>query len=90
MKIIAFLIEVFSWLKIVASPVLISAIVAGFIYLYLPGNLGLLFSSGILLLGLIAGIVWATRVWKNQGTTNYLARIYATPELDKINEEEKK
>lgn len=90
MKIVAFLIEVFSWLKIVASPVLISAIVAGIIYFNLPGNLGLLLSVGILLLGLIAGIVWATRVWKNQGTTNFLARIYATPELDKINEEEKK
>jgi hypothetical protein len=90
MKIIAFLIEVFSWLKIVASPLLISVIIAGVIYLYLPGNLGLLLSASILLIGLILGIIWATRVWKKQGTTNYLARIYATPELDKINDEEKK
>jgi len=90
MRIIAFLIEVFSWLKIVASPLLIAAIIAIIIYLNVPETIGLALSISILLLGLIVGVIWATRVWKKQGTTNFLARIYATPELDKINEEGKK
>ncbi len=90
MKIIAFLIEVFSWLKIVVSPLLIAAIIAIIIYLNVPEILGLILSISILLLGLIVGVIWATRVWKNQGTTTFLARIYATPELDKVNEGEKK
>jgi hypothetical protein len=89
MRIIAFLIEVFSWLKIVASPLLIAAIIAIIIYLNVPETIGLALSISILLLGLIVGIIWATRVWKKQGTTNFLARIYATPELDKVKEGKK-
>jgi MFS-type transporter involved in bile tolerance (Atg22 family) len=88
MKIIAFLIEVFSWLKIVASPLLIAAIIAIIIYLNVPETIGLALSISILLLGLIVGVIWATHVCKNQSATAFLARIYATPELDKVKEGE--
>lgn len=36
----------------------------------------------VALLALIIGIVFATRVWKKQGTMHFLSRVSASPELD--------
>ncbi len=89
MKVLEFLIDVFSWLKIVASPFLIAAIIAITIYLNVAGILGLVLSVSMLLVGIVVGVILATRIWKTQGTTTFLARIHATPELDKVNQEKK-
>ncbi|MFN3444308.1 MAG: hypothetical protein ACK44D_01090 [Bacteroidia bacterium] len=89
MKVLEFLIDAFSWLKIVASPFLIAVIIATIIYLNVAGTLGLVLSVSMLLVGLVAGVILATHIWKTQGTTTFLSRIHATPELDKVNEEKK-
>ena len=89
MKVLEFLIDVFSWLKIVASPFLLAVIIAVIIYLNVSGILGLILSVSILMVGVVVGVILATRIWKTQGTTTFLARIHATPELDKINHEKK-
>jgi hypothetical protein len=89
MKVLEFLIDAFSWLKIVASPFLIAAMIAIIIYLKVAGILGLVLSVGMLLVGLVVGVILATRIWKTKGTTNFLARIHATPELDKVDQEKK-
>jgi hypothetical protein len=41
------------------------------------------------MVGVVVGVILATRIWKTLGTTTFLARIHATPELDKINHEKK-
>ena len=89
MKVLEFLIDVFSWLKIVASPFLIAVIIAVIIYLNISGILGLILSVSILMVGVVVGVILATRIWKTLGTTTFLARIHATLELDKINHEKK-
>ena len=89
MKVLEFLIDVFSWLKIVASPLLIAVIIAVIIYLNVSGILGLILSVSILMVGVVVGVILATRIWKTLGTTTFLARIHATLELDKINHEKK-
>ena len=89
MKVLAFLIDVCSWLKIIASPFLIAVVIAIIIYLNVSGTLGLVLSVSMLLFGLVVGVVLALRIWEKQGTTTFLARIHATPELDKVNREKK-
>ncbi len=89
MKVLAFLIDVCSWLKIIASPFLIAVVIAIIIYLNVSGTLGLVLSVSMPLVGLVVGVILATRIWEKQGTTAFLARIHATPELDKVNHEKK-
>lgn len=38
--------------------------------------------SSIAVIGLVIGIIWATRIWKKSGTLNFMSRINASPELD--------
>lgn len=82
-----FTIEVFGWLQIVASPFLIGLVIAAIIYLSDPNTTRLIIAIAILLTGLIAGIVIATRIWKKQGTNHFMSGIMATPDLDNLDEE---
>ena len=82
-----FMIEVFGWLQIVASPFLIALVIAAIIYLSDPNTIRLIISMAILLTGLIVGIVIATRIWKKEGTNDFMSGIMATPELDNLDEE---
>ena len=38
---------------------------------------------GIAGIGLIIGIVWATRIWKKQGTIEFVSRVNASPEYNR-------
>jgi disulfide bond formation protein DsbB len=81
--------EVVGWLQIVASPLLAGLLIAAYIYFSNPTDLRLFIAISVALLGLILGIVLATRIWKKQGTMNFVSRISATPELDNVDEEKK-
>lgn len=74
--------EIIGWIQIVVSPLLISAVIGAFVYFSHPTTLRLVFGIAIVAVGLIAGIIWATRIWKKKGTINFISRISATPELD--------
>ncbi len=82
--------EVIGWLQIVASPLLLGLIIAAFIYFSNPTLWRLIIAIGVALLGLIVGLVFATRIWKKQGTIHFVSRIMATPELDDLEEEKDK
>ncbi|MES2560039.1 MAG: hypothetical protein V4590_09885 [Bacteroidota bacterium] len=84
MRIIAFLIEIIGWIKIVASPLIIDSFIGGLIYLKWNNDAGL--AAGIIVagIGLLGGITWATTVWYKHGTMNYLSKLNATPDLDKL------
>ena len=84
-KFLHYLIEVVGWLKIMLSPLLLGALIASFIYFPEPSTIRLVLSIFILILGLILGIVLATKVWKNKGTNNYLSEIMASHDLDDFN-----
>lgn len=89
-KVLAKIIEVFGWLRIMASPLLIGLVIGVIIYDYNQNITGAIISISVAILGLIIGIIWATKVWKSkQGTIQFLSRIMATPELEKNDEQSK-
>ncbi|KIA82569.1 hypothetical protein OA84_10435 [Kaistella solincola] len=78
--------ESIGWLQIVASPLLIGLIVGAIIYFPDPTTTRL---ALVATLGLVIGVIWATKQWKGKGTIWFMSRIMATPELDKPDEEVK-
>ncbi len=85
-KFIAFL----NWLKIVASPAILGLVLAALFYLYKPNIFGICIACVIATLGIFAGVKWANAVRKKMDTTDFNARVMATPELDHQNEATKK
>lgn len=80
--------EISAWLQIVASPLLAGLVLGFLIYISVPYTTGIVMGLLVALVGLVIGIVWATRVWKKRGTVHFMSRIMATPELDKLDEEQ--
>ena len=78
---------IIAWLQIVASPTLFALIISCIIYFSNPTQTNLIIGIAILLLGLIAGIVYANKIWKTKGTLWFVSQISATPDIDKMNEE---
>ncbi|HTL82206.1 MAG TPA: hypothetical protein VL651_10900 [Bacteroidia bacterium] len=82
MKFLEWLIDIFSWMKIVLCATFIGAIGGAVFYNYHRNRNGIIIGIVITSVGLIIGIIWATRVWKKIGTTNFLAKVDSSPELD--------
>lgn len=81
--------EVVGWLQIVASPLLAGLGLGAIIYFPNPTTLRLVIAIGVVLISLIGGIVFATGIWKKQGTIHFVSRVMASPELDNLDEEKK-
>jgi hypothetical protein len=75
------LIEIISWLRIAISPTLVGALIGGIVYLKM-GEDGFVPSMIIIAVGAIIGVLWATKIWRKQGTTDFFSGIDAYPELD--------
>jgi hypothetical protein len=82
-------IEVVGWLEIVASPLFAGLMIGAVIYFSKPTILRLVIAVCMAAIGLIVGIILATRIWKKQGTMHFVSRIMASPELDNVDEEKK-
>jgi hypothetical protein len=74
--------DIIGWLQIVVSPLLIGLVIGAIIYFMNPTPPGLVIGISVAIIGLIIGVIWATKVWKKQGTSHFISRIMATPELD--------
>jgi uncharacterized membrane protein YdjX (TVP38/TMEM64 family) len=81
------LVEVLSWLKIVASPFILGLLLGGLFYLYKPDMAGAIIGGLIALTGLVIGIVLATAISKKVGATEFNSRIMATPDFDEYNKQ---
>ena len=68
-----FLLEVFGWIRIVASPFLIGALIGFGVYTSKPGTTRLILAIIIASIGLLTGIIWATKVWRKGNTMDYTA-----------------
>ncbi len=90
MKTIEFLLKILAWLAIVISLLLVGVIIAGILYLSIPGRLGAGLAIGVIVLDLVFGIVYATRIWNREGTLNFIGRIRATPGLDNYDQNNSK
>ncbi len=84
MKIIETFIKFLFWIRIVAAPTFFAAILGALLYVYNPNKTNYVIAIGIIILGLIVGIIWATRIWKKTGTVEFMSKVTSTPELDKV------
>ncbi len=87
-KIFIYTIEVIYWLKIVASPLLAGLGLGANIYFNNSNDITMTIWFILGVVGLIVGIIWATRVWKRYGTSRYISKIQRTPELDPPDEDD--
>ncbi len=83
-KLWEFMFEFIGWLLILASPFFAGLIIGAIIYFPNPDETKLIISILVASLGLIIGIIWATRIWRRTGTIRFLSRIMETPDLDKM------
>lgn len=81
-----YFIEILGWLQIVASPLVLSFLLGGFVYFSKPSTSRLIIASLIVIIGLVIGILWATKVWRKKGTNQYLSAIRSSPDFDKFAE----
>lgn len=88
-SIFEFILELIGWLQIVVSPLLIGLVIGAIIYFTEPNTTRLSIGIVVALVGLIIGIIWATKQFKGKGTISYMSSIMATPELDEPVEETK-
>lgn len=86
-RVFEFITEAIGWLQIVASPLLIGLAIGAVIYFPNPSTTRLVLGIIVATIGLVLGIIWATKKWKGKGTIFFLSRIMATPELDNPDEE---
>lgn len=76
--------QALGWLQIVASPLLIGAIIGFVFYLVVKGNTGLFIGIAIACIGFFIGIIWATKVSGKKSTIDFMSRVNASPEIDKL------
>ncbi len=82
MRILEIFVEILSWLRIMVSPLIIGVGVGFLVYDNNPNNTGMSIGIIISLISLLVGIIGATKVWRKTGTSNFMSRINATPELN--------
>ena len=83
-KFLKILTEAFAWLQIAASPSLVGIIIGALIYAFKRDNVGLTIGIAVAFLGITAGIIWAIKIWKKKGTVEFMSKVNATPELNKL------
>ncbi len=82
MRILEIFVEILSWLRIMASPLIIGVGVGILVYDNNPNNTSMAIGIIISLISLLVGIIGATKVWRKTGTSNFMSRINAIPELN--------
>ncbi len=87
MKILEWITAFIGWLQIVFFPLFIGLIVGLIVYYNFHTTIGLIIGISITVIGLLIGIIMATRIWKKTGTINFLSRGSASPELNDLDED---
>lgn len=77
-----FITEAMGWLQILIFPTFVGLGIGAWIYLSDQTTTRLIIGILIAILGLILGILWATKLWRTKGTTSFLSKISATPDID--------
>ncbi len=84
-------IEVFSFLKIVISPLLIGLFIGIVIYANKTDDVGFFVGILFVIIGLVVGVKLAMWARKSQGSaTEFNARVNASPDIDEIIRKDKK
>jgi hypothetical protein len=90
-KLFELMTELIGWVEIMISPTLIGGMVGVGVYFYFENLTGKVIGISIAAIGLLIGVIWATKIFKSKkGTIHFMSRISATPELDKETEIQEK
>lgn len=89
-KIFEIITEIVGWIQIMLSPTLLGILFGFGIYYYFPNQIGMILGILSAIIGLIIGIIWATKKYKTTGTIEFLSRISSTPDLNKMIENQNK
>lgn len=74
--------ELMGWFQIFAALFLTGLLLGLVAYLTIDNEVGFIVGLSLSVLGFVAGVIWATRVYRKTGTSRYLTRIMATPDVD--------
>lgn len=85
-RLVGFLIELVSSARIVLSPFLFGVFIGGIIYYFKQDKSGLVMGGLVAGIGLVLGVLWAVKVKKKMLATDFMSRVNASPDLDKIDE----
>ena len=75
--------EIVGWILIALSPALLGIAFGIGIYYNFPNTIGMVIGIFVAVIGIIIGMIWATKKFKTTGTIHFLSRVSATPELDR-------
>ena len=78
--------ELIGWVSIAISPLLIGSLLGLLIYILKTDRTGLILAMLVAVSGLIAGIVWASRIWKKEGTIQFLSRLISSEKMQQKEE----
>ena len=81
--------SIIDWLQIVASPLFIGITIGFIVYYNISDITGLVLGIVISATGLIIGVIWASKVWKKQGTVEFISEVSSSPDLDELSGDEK-
>jgi len=73
--------ELAGWISIAISPLLIGSLLGLLIYIFKPDKTGLILAILVAGSGFISGIVWASRIWKKEGTIQFLSRLISSEQM---------
>lgn len=76
------LIELVFYVKIIASPLILSVICAALIYGWLQNTIGIVLGSGTIILGIIVGVLWANKIKRKGNPSDFEGLTRRNPELD--------
>jgi hypothetical protein len=76
--------EILAFIKIMASPILVGMIVSFFIINTANPEYAELLAISTMMLSIYLGFKWANWARKKHGTTNYMATVDASPDLNSI------
>jgi hypothetical protein len=74
--------EILGWLYIALALSAIGALAGYAVYYFIPSSLGIVLGVATATVGMVGGILAATRAYKRKGTVHLLTRTMASPELD--------
>lgn len=84
LKILAYIIECMNGIRIALSP-FIAGIILGMLAIFgIEGTMGKVLGILFICTGLMVGVYWAVSVAKRKGTTNFISKVDASPDIDKL------
>ncbi len=89
-KVFEWFTELLGWIQIMASPLLIGIAVGAFIYFPQPSTASLVIGIIVASIGLVIGVIWATKKWRANGTIFFLSRIMSTTAQNNLDDETNK